>query len=382
MFDFIRDISVFFRQKRQKKDELRSIVIYKSWLQQIYTLTTKREPNNNKVAIIRLDDIGDFILWHNFLFKYKQLYLNHQIVLIGNIVWKELFETLCPNTVDSTIWIDKKQYFKNSNYRLELWKSIRNENFSITICPSRTRPLLLDDIICAASNASLKIAHNNTLPNKNINKISDKNYTKLFHYNLPSLECTYNRKFTKFIGCDTCDNTQLKISLPNFLAPTDSFNIVCFIGASAKSKRWGTSKWIQLIQLLQEQNFKPLLLGGKNEINTAKKIVLKTNVHSLVGVTTLTETLQNIATAKAVISGDTMAVHAAIALSKPLIILANGVNASRFTEYEAAGYNNVKTIYTKNFLNSKKNKGFVAVSQDMESIMPKDISKSLIQLLK
>jgi ADP-heptose:LPS heptosyltransferase len=157
--------------------------------------------------------------------------------------------------------------------------------------------------------------------------------------------------------------------------------VICFIGASAKSKTWPLDYWIDLVKLLQKAGFEPLLSGGRNEILLAEKLVAATQAHSIVGQTNLVDTLNAIATSVAVITGDTMAAHAAVSLKKPMVILANGVNAQRFVAYEETACTHVKTMYTHQYLQRKKDRNYRAVTKDMESIKPKQIMLALNSLL-
>jgi ADP-heptose:LPS heptosyltransferase len=106
-----------------------------------------------------------------------------------------------------------------------------------------------------------------------------------------------------------------------------------------------------------------------------------TQVNSIVGQTNLVETINAITASTAVITGDTMAAHAAVSLNKPSVILANGVNAQRFVAYEEAGFDKVKTVYTQQYLRSKKDKHYRAVTKDMETIRPMQIFNALKEIL-
>jgi ADP-heptose:LPS heptosyltransferase len=192
-------------------------------------------------------------------------------------------------------------------------------------------------------------------------------------------EFFFNRNFASF----TIGNS-IKLHAPFLPITSLEFlpkQVICFIGASAKSKTWPLKNWIELVQLLQENGYEPLLSGGKNEISIAERIVTATQAKSIVGQTNLVETTHAIAASAAVISGDTMAAHAAVSLKKPTVILANGVNAKRFVAYEEAGFDNVKTIYTQQYLRSKKDKNYRAVTKDMERIRPMQIIVALQNLL-
>ncbi len=376
----IRTIGLFLRWRSQQKQEHQAMRLFKLWAVLLKQLP-KETISEKKLAIVRLDDIGDYLLWRNFIAVYKQSerFAAYSITLIGNVVWKSIFEAFDSDSVDETIWVNKQEYLSNDGYRDELWQQIRAQKFETIICPSRTRPLLLDDLIVIASNAVTRMAVPNSRPIAKANRLSDAVYNEFFSVENLEHEFFFNQNLASFISGHT-----IKLQAP-FLSSTATEivpkQVICFIGASAKSKTWPLKNWIELVQLLQERGYEPLLSGGKNENPIAEKIVSATQVKSIVGQTNLVETIKSIASSKAVITGDTMAAHAAVSLNKPSVILANGVNAQRFVAYEEAGFDKVKTVFTQQYLSSKKDKHYRAVSKDMESIKPAQIILALQNLL-
>lgn len=376
----IRTIGLFLRWRSQQKQEHQAMRLFKNWrvfLEQLpkYKITEK------KLAIVRLDDIGDYLLWRNFIEVYKQSegYKDYTITLIGNVVWKSIFEAFDNKFVDETIWVNKQEYLSNEAYRIALWQNIRAQKIETIICPSRTRPLLLDDLMVLASGATRRLATRNSRGLSKVNKISDAVYTEFFTSKNETHEFFFNKNFAAFAS--GLDSNYQSPFLPSTAAQIIPKQVICFIGASAKSKTWPLENWIELVTLLQQNGFEPLLSGGKNEINIAEEIVTATQVNSIVGETNLVETLSSISASSAVITGDTMAAHAGVSLSKPTVILANGVNAQRFVAYEEVGFENVKTVYTAQYLRGRRDKNYRAVSKDMESIKPTEIFAALQTLL-
>jgi ADP-heptose:LPS heptosyltransferase len=82
------------------------------------------------------------------------------------------------------------------------------------------------------------------------------------------------------------------------------------------------------------------------------------------------KTLYQIANAAAIITNDTMVVHAAASFNKPTIIIAKGNNYYRFTDYKQT---NICTIYPEIFLSKLKKANkclwhYTAVTKDIASI--------------
>ncbi len=381
----MRFISILLRNRKDKKKVKKTIETFENWSSIISTLPLSHN-RNKSIAILRIDDIGDYILFRNSLEPYCncEKYNNYSFTFIGNIVWKEIFDNFDSKFIKNVIWVDKNMYFSDSEYRMNLWKNIRNQSFETVICPSRTRPVLLDDIIAIASGAIYKFANTNTHESLQLNQLSDNIYSSLNSDDLSLHEFIFNQNFAYWI---TSVNYKLKLpTFENIICDKKLKNsVICFIGTSSKSKRWPVSYWITLIKMMQLKNIIPIIAGGRQEESIADKIVSATNCKSITGKTSLLEILKYIASSYGIITGDTMAAHISVSLRKNLVILSNGVNAKRFVDYESLGCSNVVTIYTKqyqSYIKTRKYKStYMATSNDMKSIKPIEVMESYSRII-
>jgi ADP-heptose:LPS heptosyltransferase len=377
MQSLIRSLAVAVRRVQERRKNQKLSQQFLRWQSAIAELPAVGMLPDT-IAIVRLDDIGDYLLWRNMLPAYRAFYSDKRIILIGNKVWAPIFEALDLAEVDEFIALDKGRYLQDESYRKGIWLQLRQLGASETICVSRTRPLLLDDCITTALGSGIRIGAKNSFSSQLLNELSDHCYSRL----LPGLdaahEFVFNRHFTESITANS--------SLPQFLSldipvAKPSQKVILFIGASAKSKRWPVKHWVALVELLRLQGRDLCLLGGPSDREMAAAIVAEVPVENQVGSLSLMETLACIKGSAALVSGDTMAAHAGVGLSVPTLIIANGVNAARFVAYEEAGYDCVKTLYTRPFLRAGKPTQFVAVSNDMASILPETVAGALSQLL-
>ena len=110
-----RFFSILIRKIKSRKKQGKLLEQFNIWKEQQRFL---QESNpTKKILIIRLDDIGDYILFRNFLPYYKNAehWKSYSFTLLGNIVWKDLFEKYDASLVNAVIWIDKKQYLQNED---------------------------------------------------------------------------------------------------------------------------------------------------------------------------------------------------------------------------------------------------------------------------
>ena len=106
------------------------------------------QTTENTILLVRLDDIGDFILFASSLkvlvenFKAQ----NKNVLFLGNAVWKPLFENLFSSSALETIWLNKSEWFSNAAYRREMLAKMAELKPEKILLPSFTRSILLESV--------------------------------------------------------------------------------------------------------------------------------------------------------------------------------------------------------------------------------------------
>lgn len=77
-----------------------------------YFITISNEIKPNYLLLIRLDAIGDYVFFRNFIELLKKS-KKYNITLIGNSVWKNLAVGLDGEFIDSFIWFDRNRFNKD-----------------------------------------------------------------------------------------------------------------------------------------------------------------------------------------------------------------------------------------------------------------------------
>jgi ADP-heptose:LPS heptosyltransferase len=316
--------------------------------------------------------------------------MDHEITLLGNESWQDLFTLLDQDTVDHTLWVDKNRYFESADYRMEIWKRLRDNSFETVIAPSRTRPLLVDDLCMLAAAPLTSLGSENTTVHASWNQLSDGLYTSLFKPSRALMhEFHFNAEFAEWACGIRYSGNRPRIE-HRFAPPVAGSYIVCFVGASARSKRWPMKRWIEFITLHRRYYFSKIFLAGnsKAEREMVRNIQERTGVDSIAGKVALSELLQWVAGAEAVITNDTMAAHMGASLSTPTVIIANGLNYMRFSEYGNIGIGHVATLYPEVFNRRRKRLGdglyahSETVTSDIASITAGAVIESLRGLLE
>lgn len=389
----LRIVSLAIRKFQDKKNEQKVFNTFQSWCANIATLPNPPAPKQRKLIIIKLDDIGDYLVFRNGLATIRTAprWQGYHITLLGNAAWKTIHNFADNTYTDATIWMNKGKFFEDHDYRMSLWTELKQAGFEVVICPSYTRPLLLDDVCALACQAPLNIAHYNTFKYPSWNEASDSGYQELYKSNSVTLEYNFNTLFTHWCcNLPVPDNIKsINIPIPEVNTSLEPPYIMCFIGASTKSRQWPTPHWIDLIQKLNKQYSLPIVLaGGPSDAALAANIINSAPCSSVVGTISLVEMITFTAKSSLVITNNTMMTHLAIACGCKTAIITNGENYYRFTEYNDVGYTRTRTIYPPKFAQLlAKPHGFeithhVAVTSDIATVSVESVFKAADSLLQ
>lgn len=386
----IRQVSLFVRKRRSEKDGRRVLSTFGEWKDLQRQLPEPR-PSEKKVLIIRLDDIGDYLLFRNQLRMYKRSprWKDYVITLLGNSSWKTIFSEFDASGVDDTVWVDKNEYLASAPYRSNVWEGLRQGGFGTVIAPSRTRPLLLDDLCMLAAAPLRNMGSANNHLHARWNQISDSLYQQVFTPPDSMVhEFDFNAQFTAWASGINYEGRGPRLD-SSFDPLHPGSYIVCFVGASVRSKRWPVKRWIEFIELFRRHSSSTVILAGNKaeEVEMARIIRERTGAESIAGTVSLLELLRWVAGAQAVLTNDTMAAHLSASLNRPTVIIANGAYYPRFTEYTNAGIDNVVAVYPDVFNRIRKRTPRVsyhypdAVSADIASIKAREVLDKLQSVL-
>jgi len=352
--------------------------------------------SSKNILLIRLDAIGDYILFRNFIeiLKKEPKYSEYKITLIGNIMWKELAETLDKEYISEFIWIDTKKFHRNIIYRYRTLRKVYSTYYDIVIHPTYSRTYDADNIV-KMSNASEKIGSIGDLSNISRwqKRITDKYYTKLipaqknimfeFYRNIEFFENLLDKKL---------DITKPYIKLPanytfNLELPQSNYAVL-FIGASANFRKWNienfgeVAKWIKF-----NLGYEIVLCGGKEDMGSTKVFerVYNDTYFNLVGKTSLIDLLFVIKNSKMIISNETFFPHMAVALNaKNIFVISNGNHFGRFTPYPREITESYFPIYhpeiEKDLINYEKLSNMYRYGSqlDINEITPQQVIKRII----
>lgn len=298
---------------------------------------------NKKLLIVRVDEIGDYMLWRNFLNEIvsSPRFREHEIHFCGNRSWKSIFEQFDTSSVDKHFWIDKIRFKQEMKYRYRFLKMVYQQGYSTVINPAFSRDKRYDDSIVRAAKALNRIGMMaNTESVQPYELGYDKGlYTELFqHQQQPLFEFYRNRMFTEFVTgiqsavVDTNIPAEL---LPAYSGLPDKF-VVVFPGSRSKKRIWPTANFIEVAKYLYERNGLTMVVCGAAGDQVYTDAFCENYTYpllNLTGKTTLPEMLSVLKKAYMLLSVDTGSIHLAVAVGCAVTGIFNGSQYKRFAPY-------------------------------------------------
>ncbi len=295
--------------------------------------------------LVRLDAIGDFVLWLDSAKEFRRLYPGSIITLCCNTAWSEL-AALLPYW-DEVLPIDLHRFNEQLLYRWKFLLTIRVADFDVAIQPTFSRNFREGDWIILASRASQRIGSTGNLSNisKEKKAVADRRYTHLVPAsNLPLMELERNAEFISNLSGNAfkaeLPKLQQLITLPDNLKFFGEY-IIIFPGASWQGRQWPAAFFAAVIAHLHKSHGLQTLLCGSSTERALCQIVADTArvaTVNLAGKTTLPELLELIRGARLLISNDTSAVHIAAAAGVRSVCILGGGHYGRFLPYPETVY--------------------------------------------
>ena len=332
------------------------------------------------ILLLRLDGIGDYVLFRNFIkeIKKSEEYKNYSITLCGNIIWKDIATAFDCEEIDKFIWIDKNKFkIENLKYYFTKIASIHFGRFEILIHPTFSRDKIAETIV-KYSGAKYKIGNTGDCTNLSCEDkiIYNKCYDKLLPASVNVLfEFERNKEFfNNLLGCE------IKLKKPVIEIPSsNAFKqdyIIIFLGSTSENRRWHWNNYKNLIDLILKKYNGEIIICGGDDVAEAANNIMGANskrLLNMVGETSLYELILYINKAQMVITNDTCALHIAAATGTKVVCASNGNSFGRFVPYPDYASNKVKFVFVDEIENNLQD--FVQLSNKYNMYSDLDINK-------
>lgn len=297
----------------------------------------RNKEKQKKILIIKLEGLGDFIVFIPSLLKYKEIYPHHKItLLVDNSINHQIAKRYHPELIDELILLDAKKFSKNIFYRFSVSKQLYALNFDITINPLYYRRKISDFLVTIAKSreritfAGYEIEHNDTLPTPNeyTRFISvPSTITNEFYRHKYFIQELANKKYENYslhFPLQDEDLTNAKKILKEYSIEENKY-VVIFPGAGRSVSKWEPEKFAAVANFLIENTYKVIICGSSMEKEIAEKIIHnvksnnKANIINLISKTNVFTTAAIIKLAKFYVGNDSGPTHTAESIKQTII---------------------------------------------------------------
>ena len=331
------------------------------------------------LAILKLDAIGDYLLFRNYIeiIKQSSKFKDFKITLIGNEAWKDLSLELDGENVDTFIWIDKKKMQDDVTYRKNKIRELTSHGYQIVIHPTYSREFINGDWIVRLLNSNNKISFEGDLSNttKTEKLIGDLFYNLLISSSreIEFEFFRYRSFFESILNHRILLNKPLIKTLRNRTSQSVNKKAVLFIGANSESRKWSIQNFSKVAEFLaMEFNFEIILTGGKEDAQNSIEFYKYFNKSfiNLVGKTTLTQLAKIISDSDLILTNETSAAHLAAALEiDNIFVISNTNHLKRFCPYPKSINSNYNLILPEGT--------FISDDLILKSNLPKYLAPSI-----
>ena len=301
------------------------------------------------VLIVRLDAIGDFILWSDAGQAIANYYKaqGKRVVLLANSAWASWAGEL--KIFDDVIPLVRREFDQNLIYRYRIGRKIRRLGCSTVVQPTYSREFLFGDAIVGMSGAREKLGSVGDYSNITgwQKRISDRWYTRLVPAeSAQCMELIRNAEFVRGLTGsefrarvpDLRDHspTQSDVAFSAEVSKGESYYVL-FPGASWAGKQWPLRRFGEIAEILHKKTgWLGVVCGGADDTSLGEELCRQTDVPLLnwTGCTNLSQLTSVISGAQLLLANDTSAAHIAAAVGVRTVCVLGGGHFGRFMPYE------------------------------------------------
>ena len=234
-----------------------------------------------RVLVVRVDGIGDFVLWIEAARALRRIYPpeRYTLTLLANKSWIDLARQ---QTDFDEFWpFDREAYLRASRYRFGIWKKIRRAGCNIVLLPTYSREILLGDVIAWISGARECIGFDNAdLANTTplLKWFGNRCYTRLVDATPGvKMELIRNAEFVRALG-----DKEFRATTPRMVAsePTATGVIpskkyfVIVPGGGWSNKRWPIDRFCEIAQRLNAvTGWEAVIAGGSGDAGSRQAVL-------------------------------------------------------------------------------------------------------------
>ena len=292
---------------------------------------------NRRILVVRLDAIGDWILFRNVLrfIRCSAVYRDAHFTLLSNPAWRGLAEAIDADLADEWLWVERRgDLFRKSIENLVphfVWRRrvARSQSaFKTPLVDSRfdevlslqpIRDPLLDSLVAGLAPSVIGLRGPGG---------DDSAYTRLLDPGSNPFVFLRNRSAATDLTGEPCD-VPLKLDVPH--PAMRSRRLMLFPGASHWTKRWPLSRFDEVgRRFLEGGEDTVCVAGGPADATRIRALADRIGNPERVAMWNVRRPLADLAAemacCTAAVTNDTMALHLAAAVGTPAVGIVNGIS--------------------------------------------------------
>lgn len=316
---------------------------------QLRNIENRRCGARDEILLIKLDAIGDFIIWLDSAKEYRKLFPQKNIYLFCNEICRLIAEST--GYFDKVLTVDVKKLEIDRNYLKRTMNGLKDFSFDMLIQTEYSRTLHMD-MLAASIPAREKIGYQCDESRLNLSRrlVSGRNRKRadcIYDRIIPAeshtkMELKRNADFLRGLGL-----TEFKSATPRLrvmeekagLVPKEPYFVV-FPGGSSRIKSWRTEQFSEIINyVLDKTEWRAYICGSQGERELYDQIVQysrrEERIINYCGKTDLLQLAEVVRNAGLVISNDTSGIHCAAATGTNAVCIMGDQSYGRFLPYDA-----------------------------------------------
>jgi ADP-heptose:LPS heptosyltransferase len=299
----------------------------------------EEDGDRRSVLALRLDAIGDFVVWLDAAEGLRDYYADAEITLVGNALWTGLAERV--SHFDRVVPVDPYRFRHQLRYRRSILQKLTQTHYreALHVVHRRSGRFADAEAIMRAISADRKIVSQGDPTGGWRERWSRRWYTDVLPVAEDAMELRRNAEFVRELGHRRFQSGLPTLS-PSTLPPVDDFPdtyYVFFPGAGADHRRWPSDRFAEIADRIEQQTGWPgVVCGGPGEEALGTQIceAADASLQNWIGQTTLPELASVIAGANLLLGNETSAVHLATAVGTPSVCILGGGHYGRFLPYD------------------------------------------------
>ncbi len=310
-------------------------------IERLISLPIRVFPRRKEVAVVRLDALGDFVVWLAAARHLRDVYPNDHIVLYVGRSLVDLASEI--DYWDEIVPIDRRYLNpKRPSRRLLLLLKVRRRRYRLVVQPTFSRQYFYGDALIRASAAPVKIGYDGDMANisSDQKRVSDSWYTKLVSsIDSDNSEYHRNKHFMQVLGARIreerlADLPQRDTELSRMLSTLDYIAVAP--GSSVRNRNWPVHRFGQIGKNYSTMHgCQVVVCGGVDERDLCQEVceAIGETAINLCGMTTHVDLIQLIRGARLLLSNETSYAHIAAAVGTRSIVVLGGGHFGRFMPY-------------------------------------------------